>query len=121
MGGGARAEVIYFNWCWGGGGVASILGGSNSSLKIKLKPPRSGKIKNICDNKRLPQKLLFALHAENETPHGKNGMAPTWREQTAHIENETLIGETPPPSHIDFFIHTPPLGARLHPPCVRRS
>ena len=48
-------------------------------------------------------------------PHGKNGMAPTWREKTAHIEKIPPKGKLPP-SHMDFFIHAPPPGERLHPP-----
>ena len=29
--------------------------------------------------------------------HRKTGMAPTWREKTAHIQKNTPIGEIPPP------------------------
>ena len=55
--GGGGAEVIYCNWCWAGGGKVFWVDRIAPSKKVK--PPRSGKIKNICDNKRLPQKLLW--------------------------------------------------------------
>ena len=83
MGGGS--EVIYLNWCWGGGG-GKFLGGSNSSLTKKIRP--STIWKDFCD-KRLPQKLLWGGGKPNNAPpphsrkrdpptHGKNGMAPAY-------------------------------------------
>ena len=79
--GGGGAEVIYLNWCWGGG--ASFLGGSNSSLqKIKT----STIWKDFCD-KRLPQKLLWGASPINYNapppPHAEKEIPP-------HTEKITL-------------------------------
>ena len=56
-------------------------------------------------------------HAEYKTPppHGKNGMAPTWREKAAHIVKYPHRGNSPL-SHMNILIHAPPPGERLHPP-----
>ena len=96
----------------GGGGGASFLGGSNSSLK-KIKT--STIWKNFCD-KRLLQKIVMGgkpnnapPHAEKEIPptHGKNGMAPAYVERKDCPHKNTPIWETPPPQ-MDFFIHVSP-------------
>ena len=62
--------------------------------------------------------------AENETPphtHTEKMAGPhVERKDCPHRKNTTIV-ETPPPSHMGFFIHAPPPGERLHPPCMRRS
>ena len=125
--GGGGAEVIYLNWCWGGG--ECFLGGSNSSLKIKLKPLRSGKIfvtrgsrKNCYGGGGKPNNAPPCRKRDPPPPHTEKIAWPprTWREKsTAHIKN-TPIRETPP-TWI-FFIHAPPTWrVPISPPCVRRS
>ena len=121
-GGGGGSEVIYFSWCWDGGQVFWVdrIAPSNKNFK----PPRSGKIINICDNKRLPQKLLWEAspicppspcRKRDPLTHTEK-MAPKWRKKTAcpHRKN-TPIGETPPPTWNFFILATPP-GKRLYPP-----
>ena len=126
-GGGGGSEVIYLNWCWGGGEGGKFLGGSNSSLK-KIRP--STIWKDFCD-KRLPQKLLWGGKPNNAPPpHSRKRDPPhtekmawpprTWREKTAHIKIPHR-GNSPPPRWIFLFMLPPP-GERLYPPpCVRRS
>ena len=124
--GGGGAEVIYLNWCWGGGGQVFWVDRIAPSKKIKT----STIWKDFCD-KRLPQKSLWGaspimpppppMQKKRSPPRTEKMAWPlcTWREKTAHIKN-TPIGETPP--HMDFFIHAPPTWrAPISPPCVRRS
>ena len=48
--------------------------------------------------------------------HGKNGMAPTWREKTAHIEKiPPTKGETPPLPHGFFYSCSTPWRAPTSP------
>ena len=127
MGGGQRLFILIGA---GAGEGASFLGGSNSSLKKKFKPSRSGKIKNICDNKRLPQKLLwgaspimFPPHAENETPppHTEKWHCPHVERTDCPHRKNTPIGESPPPPHGFFLFMLHPLASAYITPCVRRS
>ena len=131
MGGGGGTEVIYLNWCWGGGGQVFWVDQTAPSKKIKT----STIWKDFCD-KRLPQNLLWGgespiipppPHAENEIPppphtHGKNGMAPAYVERKDCPHKNTPIGETPPPPRWIFFYSCfPHLASAYIPPCVRRS
>ena len=82
-----------------------------SSLK-KFKPPRSGKMINICSVKNVivfPQKYCWGggggmfVHPKKEPTHTEK-MALTWRERTAQIEKNAPIRKKATP--MDFFIHS---------------
>ena len=105
--GGGGAEVIYLNWCWGGGGGQVF-------WVDRIAPSKNIKTstiwKDFCD-KRLPQKLLWgggkpnnAPNAEKEIPpHTEKSMAPAYVERKDCPHKNTPIRETPPPPPDGFF------------------
>ena len=102
MGGGA--EVIYLNWCWGGGGGGQVFWVDRIAPSKKIKT--STIWKDFCD-KRLPQKIR----------HGKNGMAPSYveRKDCPH-KKYPHRGNSPPPPDGFFLFMLPPPAERLYPP-----
>ena len=114
--GGGGAEVIYLNWCWGGGG-GQVFWVDRIAPSKKLKPPQSGKIfvtrgsRKNCYGGGKPNNAPPPCRKRDLPPptHTEKMAWPprTWREKTAHIKN-TPIGETPPPQMDFFYIHASP-------------
>ena len=89
-----------------------------SSLK-KFKPPRSGKMINICSVKNVrvfQQKYCWGggmfVHPKKEPTHTKK-MALTSRERTAQIEKKNIWKKATPPPPPRIFLFPPPPGRAL--------
>ena len=116
-GGGGGAEVIYFNWCWGGGQVFwadRIAPSKNSNLhdleRLKIFVTTSGS-----------RKIVMGSKPNNVPPTRKKWHGPHVERKDCPHRKNTPKGETPPLPHGFFYSCSTLWRAPTSPPCRRRS